>query len=198
MLSLLKDLDKYEVILASASPRRFELLNKIGLTFKVRPSNVEEDLKKASHDPAEYAMQIAKQKAKQILNKYPGSLIISADTIVILDDQIIEKPQDERHAFEILRKLNGRTHQVITAFGFIYKNNESFSYEKSAVTFRRLTHQEIKAYISTGESLDKAGAYGAQGYGALLIEKIDGCYFNVVGLPLSSFFSKFDKFLSEL
>lgn len=199
MLSLLKNLDTLDIILASASPRRFELLKMIGIEFKVRPSHVEE-VYQDHLSPEQYVIENAMKKGYFIADKYPDSLVISADTIVVYKDKILEKPEDEKHAMEIIKTLCNRTHQVLTGFGFILKssNREIFKVESSMVTFRNLNQSEIRAYINTGESFDKAGGYGAQGQGSLLIKKIDGCFYNVVGLPLSSFFSTLNQFLMEL
>jgi len=199
MLSLLKNLDTFDIILASASPRRFELLKMIGMEFKIRPSHVEE-VYQDHLSPEEYVIENAKKKGYFIADKFPESLIISADTIVVYKDKILEKPEDEKHAMEIIKTLSNRTHQVLTGFGFILKssNSDIFKIESSLVTFRNLSQAEIRAYINTGESFDKAGGYGAQGQGSLLIKRIDGCFYNVVGLPLSSFFSTLNQFLMEL
>jgi septum formation protein len=198
MLSLLKNLDEFNIVLASASPRRFELLKMIGLEFIVRPSHIEE-IYEDHLSPREYVLENARRKGECIADKFPDSLIISADTIVVYKDQILEKPEDERHALEIIKTLNNRTHQVLTGFGFIHKarNKQIFAVESSFVTFRKLSEDEMHAYINTGESFDKAGGYGAQGQGSLLIKKIDGCFYNVVGLPLSSFFATLNKFLLD-
>jgi len=199
MLSLLKDLDQFEIVLASRSPRRFELLKMIGLDFKVRASHAPEQYE--SHlTPVAYSLKNARLKGRLIAEKYPRALVISADTIVVHRGVILEKPQDEDHATEILKRLNNSTHDVITAFGFTYLGGEKsvFDYEQTRVTFRNLKQSEIKAYIKSGEPFDKAGGYGAQGSGALLIKKVEGCFFNVVGLPLSKFFVTLDKFLAEL
>ncbi|KAF5431797.1 septum formation protein [Candidatus Methanophagaceae archaeon] len=189
MLSLLKDIDDFDVILASQSPRRYELLKMIGLNFKVRPSHIEEKL---SDDlsPVEYALSNARKKGQHIAQLSPESLVISADTIVVHKNDILEKPTDEKHARDILRKLSGNTHEVITAFGISLqsKNKNVFDHEITKVTFRNLSQKEISVYTNTGESFDKAGGYGAQGTGSLLIKRVEGCFFNVVGLPLSSFF----------
>lgn len=198
MLALLKKFDQYKIILASQSPRRYELLKMIGLDFEVKPSNIIEK----NHDdlkPLDYALMNAKEKANVVADKYPNSLVISADTIVVLGNQILEKPENDNHAFEILKLLNGKTHEVITAFGIILKDKEisKFDYEKTKVKFRKLSHDKIKAYIATGEPFDKAGGYGAQGLGSLLIEKVDGCFYNVVGFPLGKFFGMIEKLLNE-
>ena len=199
MLSLMKNLDSYKIILASASPRRFELLRMIGLDFVVRPSDIPE-IYQDHLKPEEYVIENARNKGEYIAQKYPDHLIISADTIVIYKNEILEKPEDEKHALHILKKLSGHTHQVLTGFGLNLKSQDKsvYDYESSLVTFRNLSQEEIRAYINTGEPFDKAGGYGAQGNGALLIKKIDGCFFNVVGLPLAKFFTTLNRFLLEL
>jgi septum formation protein len=199
MLSLLKNIDQYEIILASQSPRRYELLKMIGLKFKVRPSHAEE-INKDNLSPIEYTLKNARIKGLEIAKKSPESLVISADTIVVHKGEILEKPEDDAHAREILKKLSGKTHEVVTGFGFtlLADNRSVFCHEISKVTFRTLSQSEISAYINTGEPFDKAGGYGAQGAGSLLIKRIEGCFFNVVGLPLANFFVTLDKFLLEL
>jgi septum formation protein len=199
MLSLLKNIDELEIILASKSPRRYELLRMIGLIFKVRPSHAEE-INRGNFSPVEYSLDNARNKGHSIAQKFPESLVISADTIVVHNRQILEKPTDEAHARQILRSLSGKTHEVVTAFGLILLSKELsvFNHEISKVTFRNLSQNEISAYINTGEPFDKAGGYGAQGAGSLLIKRIEGCFFNVVGLPLANFFVTLDKFLQKL
>ena len=199
MLSLLKDIDQFDIILASESPRRFELLKMIGLEFRVRASHAPEKYE-AHLTPVEYTMQNARLKGRMVAEKFPQALVISADTVVVHHGQVLEKPHDEMHAAEILKRLSNATHEVITAFGFTHLESAKsvFDYELTTVTFRNLRQNEISAYINCGESFDKAGGYGAQGYGALLIKKVDGCFFNVVGLPLSKFFTMLDKFLIDL
>ncbi len=199
MLSLLKNLDEYEIVLASESPRRFELLKMIGLDFKVRPSHIEE-LNRNNLSPVEYVIENAQMKGKVVAEKAPRAIVISADTIVVYKSEILEKPHDESHAREILRRLSDNTHEVITGFGitYLHKDKTVFDYEKTKVTFRNLSQGEIRAYVNSGEPFDKAGGYGAQGMGSLLIKKVDGCFFNVVGLPLAKFFFTLDKFLTQL
>ena len=199
MLSLLKNIDQYEIILASQSPRRYELLKMIGLKFKVRPSHAEE-INRGNLPPIEYTLNNARLKGLEIAKKSPESLVISADTVVVLKGEILEKPEDELHAREILKKLSGKTHEVVTGFGFMLHANDKsvFNHETSKVTFRNLSQSEIRSYINTGEPFDKAGGYGAQGAGSLLIKGIEGCFFNVVGLPLANFFVTLDKFLMDI
>ena len=199
MLSLIKKINKYDIILASKSPRRIELLKMIGLKFKVYPSNIEE---KYQHQltPVEYVLKNAREKNEPAALQYPTSLIISADTIVVLKNEILEKPHDKNHAYEILKKLNGNTHEVITGFGISTNSfaNTIFDYQVTKVTFRYLSNHEIRAYCNTDEPLDKAGGYGAQGFGSMLIEKVDGCFYNVVGFPLVKFYITLRKFLESL
>jgi septum formation protein len=199
MLKLLKNINKFDIILASKSPRRCDLLKMIGLKFRVCPSNVEENYQDY-FSPVEYVTKNAKKKNENIAEKYPESLVISADTIVVLNNEILEKPDDKEHAEEILKKLSGKTHKVITGFGVsVHSRRKSlYAYETTKVTFRDLTDIEIEAYCKTGEPFDKAGGYGAQGIGSMIIEKVDGCFFNVVGLPLSKFYTIIRQFLENL
>jgi septum formation protein len=171
----------------------------VGLDFIVRPSHIEE-YNKNNLSPLDYAINNAKKKGKVVGEKMPNALVISADTIVVYKSKILEKPHDESHAREILKQLSDNTHEVITGFGitYLYRNKFMFDYEKTKVTFRNLNQSEISAYVNSGEPFDKAGGYGAQGMGSLLIKKVDGCFFNVVGLPLAKFFFTLDKFLTQL
>jgi septum formation protein len=198
MLSLLKNIDRFEIILASESPRRCKLLKMIGLEFKIWPSRIQE-VYQDHLPPVDYALENARRKGMVVAEKAGESLVISADTIVVLHNEVLEKPGDEAQAFNTLKKLSGTTHEVITAFGMIIhsKNRAVYDYEITEVTFRSLTSRQIRAYIDSDEPFDKAGAYGAQGSGALLIEKINGCFYNVVGLPLAKFFMTLETFLSQ-
>jgi septum formation protein len=199
MLSLLKNIDEFDIILASQSPRRYELLKMIGLNFKVRPSHADE-IFSDDLSPVEYTISNARKKGQSIAQILPESLVISADTIVVHKGDILEKPEDEAHARDILKRLSASTHEVVTGFGLtlLSKNMSVFDHEVTKVTFRTLSQYEISAYVNTGEPFDKAGGYGAQGAGSLLIKKIEGCFFNVVGFPLANFFVTLDKFLLDL
>ena len=175
------------VVLASASPRRRELLEQIGLPFAVVPSGADETI------PAELSPSLAVQtlslmKAADVAKiQSEDALIIGADTVVVLDDEILTKPKDACEATMMLKRLSGRCHRVMTGLTlFRRKDGKSISVtEETEVFFKELTEMEINAYIKTGEPLDKAGAYGIQGLGGLFIEKIQGDYYNVVGLPLA-------------
>ncbi|MCX5997611.1 MAG: Maf family protein [Chloroflexi bacterium] len=175
------------IVLASASPRRRELLEKTGLKFIVDAAEINED-----HDrrikPAELAKTISLEKAKAVAARHPRSIIIAADTFGVMDGRLLGKPRDEEEARDMLLRMSGRRHSVITGFSILdTENGESISEAvETRVYFRKLDKEEIEAYVKTGEPLDKAGAYAIQGLGALLVEKIGGDYYNVIGLPLSS------------
>jgi septum formation protein len=181
------------LILASASPRRRELLNQIGLKFEVIVSSLEEKLLD-DLIPKEQAKRIALSKAEALGDLYPGDTIIAADTIVVLDNTVLGKPVDREQAREMLQSLNGRKHQVITGFAVIHGQKKIVDAEQTEVFFRRLSGAEIENYLDSGEYIDKAGAYGIQGLGCLLVERIEGCYFNVVGLPLSRLYQVIKQF----
>jgi septum formation protein len=177
-----------EVILASASPRRRELLTSIGLQFQVVPADIVEE-KFVQGSPAAYARALAQSKAQAVAHEYPDAIVLGADTIVICEQQILGKPTDATDAKRMLRFLSGRRHEVITGVAIVAgcgpcAGQTLITHEQSGVYFRDLTDDEIEAYVAGGEPLDKAGAYGIQGIASLFIERIDGCYFNIVGLPL--------------
>lgn len=176
-----------KLVLASASPRRFELLSKITSNFIQIPSGFDETQVAYEFDIKNYVINIAKGKAIDVAERNKDSIVIGCDTIVELDGKVIGKPKDEKEAFSILRSLSGKVHSVYTGIYIINTETKekAFDYEKSDVTFSVLTDEEIKWYIKTGEPLDKAGAYGIQGYGGLFVDRIEGCYFNIVGLPVS-------------
>lgn len=174
-----------KVILASASPRRQALLQQIDITPLVCPADFAEGSGTASQ-AQEVALYNAAGKCAAVAAKMGDELpIIAADTIVVIDNVILGKPQDAAAAKAMLQCLSGRTHQVITGVAVRYKGQQLSKVCVTDVSFRQLTAEEIDAYIATGEPMDKAGAYGIQGRGAVLVEKINGCYNNVVGLPLS-------------
>jgi septum formation protein len=174
-----------QIILASKSPRRKQLLKNIGLNFKVVPSNINEDLIHIS-SPKKYAEILSLQKAKKVAEKFKDAIIIGADSIVILKGEIIGKPSSLKNAKEILRKLSGQRHMVITGFTVLdSKINKSITNSVlSYVTFKKLSEEEINDYVKTGELMDKAGAYAIQEKAGVFIEKIEGDFFNVVGLPI--------------
>lgn len=180
--------DAMTLILASASPRRRALLQQIGVRFQVECSRVQET-KDDAVAPEELAQRLALQKAQAVAALHEDGLVLGADTIVVNDGLVLGKPADQANAAGMLRALSGKWHQVMTAVALVDasgKREPWVTVEKTGVKFRELSEAEIAAYVATGESMDKAGAYGIQGYGALLVEQIKGCYFNVVGLPLQS------------
>lgn len=173
------------IILASASPRRQQLMQQIGLQFTVIPAEVEEII--TGQPPLELAEKLAGKKAEWVSKRYPGAIVVAADTIVVIDNQVLGKPVDRDEARLMLQSLSGREHQVITGLA-VYRADMDYRYitaETTQVIFRTLEPEDIEAYLDSGEPFDKAGAYGIQGLGALLVERIEGCYFNVVGLPLN-------------
>lgn len=172
------------VILASASPRRQELLKLITEDFKVIPANIDETVPK--NIPSEKIPEIlAVNKAEYISALYPDDIVIGSDTVVVLDEKIMGKPNNSDECFKMLESLSGRTHKVITGTA-VCRNGRTQSFlSVSEVTFYKLSEKEIYDYIATGEPFDKAGGYGIQGYGSFLVEKINGDYFTIVGLPVA-------------
>lgn len=172
-----------EVILASQSPRRRDLLDLIGITHRVRPADIDESVL-PGEAPVPHCERLARTKAATLAAQAPASVVIAADTIVVLDDAILGKPTDVTEARATLARLSGRTHTVHTAMAVAHQGRTVSAVESVQVTFRALTADEIAAYVATGEPMDKAGAYGIQGYGATIVERIDGDYFSVMGLGL--------------
>ncbi|MGP8252874.1 MAG: Maf family protein [Terracidiphilus sp.] len=191
------------LVLASASPRRRQLLAQAGFTFEVRRARIPED-SRPGEDPIVYVTRLARDKAQvvfdqiaadaasQAVNAAAPSVIdirslavLGADTTVTLDGQILGKPEDREDAARILRQLSGRSHRVITGVALVTHEAVEVAAEVTAVQFLTLSNEEIAAYIATGEPMDKAGAYGIQGLAARWIPRVEGCYFNVMGLPLA-------------
>lgn len=174
-------------ILASASPRRRELMEMLGVEeLVIRPAKGEETAD-PTLPPAQYVMALSAHKAREAAAEaQPGDVVIAADTIVYIDGRVCGKPHSEAEAAQMLRTLSGRTHEVFTGVCVIRNGRELCRAERSAVTFRPLEPGEIARYIATGEPMDKAGAYGIQGLGALFIERINGDYYNVMGLPIEA------------
>lgn len=173
------------IVLASQSPRRRYLLGLVGIRHKVIvPRLREED--HAHENPVKHVLRLASLKARSVRPEVARGIILGADTIVVLDKDILEKPRNKQDAKRMLRRLAGHWHQVYTGLALIdaATGSEVRGYERSLVKIRRMTGSEIDAYIATEEPMDKAGSYGIQGYGAAIVEKVNGCYFNVVGLPL--------------
>lgn len=179
-----------KIVLASQSPRRRELMEQMGLCFTVaistKPEQVEDGL-----SPAELCQSLARQKAEDVFLNHPDACVIGADTIVVLNDgMVLGKPKDEQDAKRMLSLLEGKTHTVYTGLSICVNGRNTTAYDSTAVTFSRMNEEEIRWYVSTGEPMDKAGAYGIQGLGCRFIERIDGNYFTVMGLPVQVLYQK--------
>ena len=165
--------------LASSSPRRRQLLEMLGLTVRVVAPNIPE-VRRPVETPVDYVERLAREKAMSV----PGRLVLGADTTVVIRDEILEKPTDASDALRMLQKLQGRTHQVVTSVALVADEVIHQATDVTNVMFRKLSDDFLEAYVGTGEPMDKAGAYGIQGFGAALVERIDGDFFSVMGLPL--------------
>lgn len=172
-----------EIILASASPRRQELLRQVGVTFRVIPSQVDETVTQPML-PGELVEHLAVVKAQAVAAQEPDALVIGSDTIVVVDGDVLGKPADRAEAIAMLERLSGRAHQVMTGIALVTKDRILVSHEETTVRFIPLTRAQIERYVDSGEPMDKAGAYGIQGRAAALISGIEGDYFTVVGLPI--------------
>lgn len=170
------------VILASSSPRRRDLLTLIGVPHEVKPANIDESYR-AGETPVAHAERLARSKALAVAA--PDAVTIGSDTIVVLDAQVLGKPKDQSDAERMLTALSGREHTVITAVAVHWRDRTVSAVEQVQVVFRKLTAREIRQYVRTGEPMDKAGSYGIQGYGATIVERVNGDYFAVMGLPLN-------------
>jgi septum formation protein len=175
-----------KLVLASASPRRKELLAKVGFSFEVRPSSIPED-PLPGEDPIAYVTRLAREKALAVFSAQqagdPSLMVLGADTTVVAEGEILGKPEDSADAARMLRLLAGRTHQVITGVCVVSSIATETAAEVTGVTFTTLSDAEIEEYIASGEPMDKAGAYGIQGRAGRWIPRVQGCYFNVGGLP---------------
>ena len=188
---------KIKIYLASKSPRRRKLLKQLGIKFKSFSVDLNEEILDGEH-PIQTVKRLAKHKSEAAVKKIKNGIVITADTIVVLDGEIIGKPKNEVDAFKILSKLSGKTHSVYTGFMIrnLYSNTQIIDFEKTEVTFRKLEPQEIRDYITTGSPMDKAGAYGIQDdFGAVFVKRIDGCYYNVVGLPIAKLYQALLKII---
>ncbi len=189
------NLPPFSIILASASPRRKQLLDMIDIDFEVIPSDVHEDFNiDLNHE--DFVQHYAREKSLDIAEKYPDHLVIGADTIVVLDSKILGKPKDEADSFNMLKSLSGRTHTVYTGVSLNHINekiSDTF-FEQTQVSFNELSDSVISYYIDTYKPLDKAGSYGIQDWFAINVNRIDGCFYNVMGFPLAAFFSHYKKY----
>ncbi len=171
------------LILASASPRRSELLRNAAIPFSVDPAHVREE-PLPQETPLAYAQRLARDKAVATFGRHPDDIVLGADTVVVVDQHLLEKPVNAQDAARMLRLLSGRQHQVITGVSVIAGGFQRTEAEVTQVYFSKLSDEEIAAYVRSGEPMDKAGAYGIQGIASRWIGRIEGCYFNVVGLPV--------------
>jgi septum formation protein len=178
-------MSKPRVILASASPRRRELLRLVGIEHEVRPADIDESYF-PGEQPAAHAERLSRGKAETTAaNAGPDTVTIGSDTIVVVDGDVLGKPRDREHAKQMLRRLSGRSHVVMTGVAVAWRAQILSGVEEVGVTFRPLSDDEIDRYIDTGEPMDKAGAYGIQGFGATIVDRVDGDYFAVMGLALN-------------
>mgnify|MGYP001033804373 CR=1 FL=1 len=187
---------KEHLVLASESPRRKELLESVGCRFDVIPSDTDESkVRWDRENPANYAMELALLKAEHVAGLHPDRFVIAADTIVVLDRMIYGKPKNRGHAREMLKSLSGKCHKVITGVCIMKKdeNIQLVDHRCTDVWFDRLSDKKIESYLDTEEYKDKAGAYGIQDKGALLVKRIEGCFFNVMGLPVNLLEEMFNK-----
>jgi len=174
------------IVLASGSPRRRELLADLGLEFTVHPSPLDEPAPEPNESPVEYVKRMAELKTLDVARNFKGLTVLGADTIVVLNDRIMGKPENNAHALEMLTTLSGNTHQVITGFCMVLPDGSRITKAISTdVDMRASSESELKGYIATGEPADKAGAYAIQGIGTFLVTAIRGSYTNVVGLPVA-------------
>jgi septum formation protein len=176
------------LILASASPRRFDLLTRLGVDFTIETSGVNETALALKGSPEVQAVASAHAKAHAVAGRFLNRWVLGADTVVVLEDEIFGKPDNKHEAARMLRRLSGQTHRVVTGIALCKQKDgaleEWTDYEVTLVRMGSLTDEEIAAYVDSGEPMDKAGAYGIQDRGAFLVQGVEGCYFNVVGLPL--------------
>jgi len=195
--AIIESINTKNMVLASQSPRRAQLLKLIGFNFQVCPSHIDEDWKHIN-DPVRHVLELSLAKAKEIANSLEFGLVIGADTIVVLDGKILGKPANKKEAAEMLTLLSGKTHQVYTGFAIVEipGGNISSDYEVTNVHFRELNDWEIQGYINTKSPFDKAGAYGIQDQSAVFADRIDGCFYNVVGFPVTKFYLKLLKMLN--
>ncbi len=183
------------VVLASASPRRRELMSRLDVDFDVRPPEGDESQRQDNEPPTEYARRLSHDKALEVAREYKDGIVVAADTIVVLDDDVLGKPADAGEATEMLRQLRGRTHQVVTGLTIVdVGSSRALTSSKTTdVAMRDYSDNEIDAYVASGEPFDKAGAYAVQDGAFRPAEGVDGCYLNVVGLPLCELVALFGR-----
>lgn len=184
------------IILASQSPRRKELLQRILPEFKIVPAEIDEKVSE-SDTPVEYVQKMAREKAQQVAKNHPNDLVIGCDTIVTLDNKILGKPASREDGFNMLTELSGKTHAVYTSIVLLKNNQELATTVPAKVEFYELSDQEINSYLETDEYIDKAGAYGIQGQGALFVKQIEGDYYSIMGLPIGTLYRMLQEFQTK-
>lgn len=192
------DLKGKPLILASSSPRRAQLLNLIGFDFKIINSQLNER-DEIYTIPEVHVLELAQKKAQKVAENINDGIVVGADTIVVLNGEILGKPISEKDAYKMLRQLSGKTHTVYTGIALVDKpsGNMLSDYERTEVTFREITDDEIARYVATQSPLDKAGAYGIQDQSAVFVTRINGCFYNVMGFPLAKFYLRLQSFLKS-
>ena len=171
------------IVLASSSPRRHQLLDMLNIEHVIDPAEIDEQAR-SGEAPQSLALRLARDKAKTVASRHPGKLVLSADTLVVLGSEILGKPTSPDHAAQMLGRMAGTRHDVVTAVALAKDSTVIDRIDVTSVWFRPLDEDTIRAYVATGEPLDKAGSYGVQGYGAMLVERIEGDFFGVMGLPV--------------
>lgn len=190
-----KIIKNHRLVLASSSPRRQELFKMLGLSFLIRISDVAEPILECP--PESQAMQNAKNKALAARSDDPAEIIVAADTLVVLEGRILGKPKDKDEAFDYLSALQGKKHHVITGICIVKGDVVRTVHEISSVYFAKMDEREIRDYVATNEPMDKAGAYGIQGFGSQFVKRIEGCYFNVMGFPIHLFYKTLQSMYNE-
>ena len=181
------------IVLASQSPRRAELIARLGLDFDIVPADIDESYRPGEMPP-EHAERLSREKAEAVARSHPHALVIGSDTIVVIDGAVLGKPRDREKAVEMLMRLSGRDHEVCTGIAVAMDGRVESGLERVRVRFRALDRHACEEYVATGEPMDKAGAYGIQGYGSAIVECIDGDYFAVMGLPVVRMLTLIERF----
>lgn len=183
-----------KIILASASPRRKELMTLLGYDFDIVCADITEVVPENS-EPQDVVMALSLQKASAVAKDNPEAIVVGSDTVVSLDGKILGKPHSKNEAVQMLKSLSGRTHKVFTGVAIVNADMSTEFYDETDVEFYSLSDEEINNYVATGEPMDKAGAYGIQGKGAVLVKRIDGDFFNVMGLPVAKLYREMKKYV---
>ena len=181
------------IVLASQSPRRAELIARLGLDFDIEPADIDESYREGEMPPA-HAERLAREKAEAIARTHPHALVIGSDTIVVIDGAVLGKPRSREQAVEMLMRLSGRDHEVCTGIAIARDGRVESGLERVRVRFRALDRRACEEYVATGEPMDKAGAYGIQGFGSAIVERIEGDYFAVMGLPVVRMLTLIERF----